>query len=203
MIELCLYRSASNYWNVIRCIQGGIAALVSVTAAVDLYTPLVCAGIAAASSVLFLVASLLIHFTAIEDNCNFIASHLLCGFLGALACPILMKREFLSINRKVFILWQLLCLILVTVVSLVFGACIFAFLLKINILRSRREVKNHNRAVALQQHLPKRSFLNRLFHITFRTAHIVPGESYRRQYLVTKRESQDSPAGLPGDAGVE
>lgn len=201
VIELCLYRTASSYWNVLRCLQGGIAGLISVSTAIDLYSPLMCAGIAFSASILFLLASIIVHATAIEDHCNFTASHLLCGFLGTLFCPMIIKEEYLrNTNRRLFVLWQTLCLLIVTVVSLVFGTTLFGFLFCANILRSKREVKNHIRAVALQQHLPKRTFFGRLFHINYQTAHIAPGENYRRICFDNKTINQDGSEGPAGDA---
>lgn len=181
------------------CLQGGIAGLISVSSAIDLYNPLTCAGIATAASIIFLLTSIIVHATAIEDHCSFTSSHLLCGFLGALFCPLLIKDDYLgNINRRLFILWQFICLMIVTVISLVFGITLFGFLFCANILRSKREVKNHNRAVALQELFPRRTFFGRLFHINFQTVHIAPGEN--RLCLDKKHVIQDGSDGPSGDA---
>lgn len=201
VIELCLYRTASSYWNVLRCLQGGIAGLISVSTAIDLYNPLMCAGISFVASLLFLLSSIIIHVTAIEDHCNFTSSHLICGFLGTLLCPMFVSERYLgNSSRRMFILWQSLCLLIVVVVSIIFAITIFGFLFCANILRSKREIKNHTRAVALQEHLPKRTFFGRLFHINYHTAHIAPGENYRKICLNNKSLSQDGSEGPSGDA---
>lgn len=70
----------------------------------------------------------------------------------------------------------------------------------VKLLRSKREGKNHNRAMALQKYLPKRSFFSRLFHINFHTAHITPGESIRRKYIGDKRLNLDNTDRSSGDA---
>lgn len=195
-----MFRAASNFWNALRCIQGGIAGLIVVSPGIDLFSPLVCAGSASGASIAFLLVSMLIHISSIEDHCNFAASHLLCGLLGALACPNLLKQEHLGdVTRKFFVLWQSLCVITVTLASLAFATGVFALLLGAKILRSKREVKNHKSALILQKHLPKRSFLNRLFHINSQTAHIVPGENYRRRYSETKRLNLDNTDGPSRD----
>lgn len=203
VIELCLYRTASNYWNVLRCLQGGIAGLISVSSGIDLYHPLVSAAIASSSSIFFLIASLLIHSTAIEDHCNFTSSHLLCGFLSTLLCPMLIKEEYLgNVNRRLFILWQSLCLLIVTLVSLLFGSALFGLLLCGKILRSKREVKNHNRAVVLQQHLPKKTFFHRLFHVNVHTINIEPLQNFNRKSFEPRELNVDNMEGPSGDAKV-
>ncbi|XP_023022420.1 ammonium transporter 2 [Leptinotarsa decemlineata] len=194
VLHLLIFRKIFSYWIILRCIQGGIAGIISVAAGVDIFSPFECLAIAAVSSFFFFFFSILIHNTALEDYCNLTASHLVCSFLGILACPLLAHKENFGVSaRKFHILWQFICVIIVISITITFAWLLFLFFSLTKILRSKREAMNHQRAVVVQKYLPKRGFMERLFMIDSQTQHIAPGDKNRQSFLehdVLKKEVQ-------------
>ncbi|CAH1117835.1 unnamed protein product [Phaedon cochleariae] len=184
LLHLIIYRKIFTYWIILRCLQGGIAGVISVAAGVDIYSPYACIAIATVASVFFFFFSILVHNTALEDYCNFTSSHLVCSVLGSMACPLLAQKENFGVSaRKIHVLWQFICLIAVSALTLFFAWLVFLFLSLGELLRSKREVMNHQRAVVVQKYLPKRAFLERLFMIDSNTDHIEPSETARNSFL--------------------
>nr|CAI5822978.1 unnamed protein product [Callosobruchus analis] len=70
ILHLLIFRKVFSYWIVLRCIQGGIAGIISIAAAVDAYSWIQCVAVAAVAAVCFFFLSILIHNTALEDYCN-------------------------------------------------------------------------------------------------------------------------------------
>ncbi|XP_057660145.1 ammonium transporter 3-like isoform X1 [Diorhabda carinulata] len=188
LLHLIIFRSIYNYWIIVRCFQGGIAGIISIAAAVDIYTYLESLGISAITSIFFFFFSILIHNTALEDYCNLISSHLIGSIIAVMACPLLAnKQNFETEFRKVHILWQFICLCVVIAITTVFAWFVFLIFALCKLLRNKHEVLNHRRAVMIKRYLPKKGLLERLFMIDSKTDHIEPGEEKRKQYMVDKQ----------------
>lgn len=184
LLNMCICRRIYNYWSVIRCLQGGIAGLISIAAGVDIYDFVECSAIAAICSIFFFFFSILIHNTSLEDNCNFIASHFVSSIFGTVACPIIAKKENFESNKKtVHILWQFICLLIVMIVTIAFSWFVFLMFACCKLLRNKEEVMNHRRALIVAKNLPRKGCLQRLFMIDSKTDHITPGDNDRRKYL--------------------
>ncbi|CAG9840469.1 unnamed protein product [Diabrotica balteata] len=191
-LHLMIFRKIYNYWTIVRCFQGGLAGTIAVAAAVELYSHLESIAVAAVVSVLFFFVSILIHNSALEDNSNLIASHLIGSFIASFMCPIVAHRANFNSNKKIHILWQFICICVVLAVTAVFAWLIFLIFALSKLLRNKEEVLNHRRATILQKFLPKKGAMERLFMIDSKTDHIVPGESSRRQYVFDKTTNTDN-----------
>ncbi|KAG5890968.1 hypothetical protein JTB14_028646 [Gonioctena quinquepunctata] len=192
ILHLLIFRKIFNYWIILRCIQGGIAGMISIAAGVDIYSSFECIAVVTICSFFFFFFSILIHNTALEDHCNLTASHLVCSFLGILACPLLAQKENFGVSaRKVHILWQFICTIIIISITVTFAWLLFLLFSLTKILRNTRETMNHQRAIVVQKYLPKRGFLERLFMIDDQTQHIEPGEKDRQSFLDLEKVKRD------------
>ncbi|XP_072401199.1 putative ammonium transporter 1 [Diabrotica undecimpunctata] len=191
-LHLMIFRKIYNYWTIVRCFQGGLAGTIAVAAAIELYSHLESLAVAAVVSVLFFFVSILIHNSALEDNSNLIASHLIGSFIASFMCPIVAHRANFNSNKKIHILWQFICICVVLAVTAVFAWLVFLIFALSKLLRNKEEVLNHRRATILQKFLPKKGAMERLFMIDSKTDHIVPGESSRRQYVFDKTTNTDN-----------
>lgn len=131
----------------------------------------------------------MIHYTAIEDYCSLISTHLICSILGSIICPCVTHKENFNYNsRGIHVLWQIICTAIVFVATSVFACLLFLFLKCTRCLRSDREVKNHRRAVVLQKYLSRKSLLNRLFLIDSKTDLVTPEDDHGKKYVEAKNE---------------
>ncbi|CAG9856004.1 unnamed protein product [Phyllotreta striolata] len=184
LLNIFIARRILNYWSVLRCFQGGIAGVISIAAATDIYNVPRSAGVAAVAALFFFFFAILVHNTLLEDNCNLISSHLVASIVGTIACPIVAKKENLGGREKgTHLLWQFICLLVVLATTIVYSWLLFLLLSCCKLLRNKDEALNHRRAVAVAKYLPRKSCLQRLFMIDSKTDHIAPGDGDRSKYL--------------------
>lgn len=190
VIQHIIFRDVFHHRRILRCVQGGVAGLMSVAAAVDAYNPFITIIISLVSSIVFFFSAEVIHNTALEDPCSFISSHLVCGFMGVILWFLLAKRENALILMKpgVNILWQFICAAVIVAFSIIASLLIFSLLRIVGILRNNFEVINHRRAIVLRNALSKRILLERLFSINSTTNYVVPG--YRKTYFDVDRVTE-------------
>lgn len=157
-------RETFNHWTVMRCVQGTIAGVVTVSAAANEYSPQIAIALGCLGGIVFYLVSRQIFHNSLEDYCNVIAIHLVCAILGSVVAPFCVLNTDEDIETILLSFsWQLICLVALlalvsTVMSLIFG-----MLECCGILRNRSECLNHERANAAVQRGPPRSFLQRLF----------------------------------------
>lgn len=179
-LSFLLSRKSFHYWIIIRCIQAAIAGLVSVSAGVDVYTPFISFLIAIVGGIIFYTSSRLIHYSSLEDYCNVISIHLVCGVFGLILPPYLASSQNLgfSVSVKLKLLhcsWQLIsCLATIGYVFISFSL-FYLFLLVTGFLRNRNEKINHNRSVNLAENHPDKCCLQRLFTLYSDTPFLEPG----------------------------
>ncbi|XP_033223434.1 uncharacterized protein LOC117177065 [Belonocnema kinseyi] len=83
----------TDYWKITRCIQTVISGLVAVSAGPDFYSPTISILFGSLSGFIFCESSEIIFKSAVEDNCNIIATHLIIGFLGSLLAPLIALKN--------------------------------------------------------------------------------------------------------------
>ncbi|XP_018575582.1 ammonium transporter 2-like [Anoplophora glabripennis] len=180
IFQCIIFRDISHHRRIIRSVQGGVAGLISIAAAINLYTPSVTIMISIITSIVFFFFAELIHNTALEDPCSFVSSHLICGFIGVMVCPLAAQKENFGYTARieilgVHLLWQFICTCAVIGMSVVVALFLFLLLLVSRILKNRFEIANHKRAAVLRDALTKRAYLERLFSINSTTDYVVPG----------------------------
>ncbi|CAH1962532.1 unnamed protein product [Acanthoscelides obtectus] len=177
LFHLFIFRKVFSYWIVLRCLQGGIAGVISIAAAVDAYSWIQCVAVAVVAAVLFFFLSILIHNTALEDYCNSTASVFASSIIGCMAPPILLMTEnFGGRSKKIHVLWQFICFLVAFSCIALIAWLLFMLLSMCKLLRNKKEEENHRRALVIQKYLPKRGFVERLFAIDSKTEHIAPGK---------------------------
>ncbi|XP_072753897.1 signal sequence receptor beta [Anoplolepis gracilipes] len=163
-LHFMLSRETFNHWTVMRCAQGTIAGVVTVSAATNDYSPQIAIALGCLGGIAFYLISRQVFGSALEDYCNIIAIHLVCAILGSILAPFCAARTYED-TAKILLnfSWQLICLIaLLTLVGTTM-LLVFAMLECCGILRNRSECLNHTRANAAINRGPPRSFLQRLF----------------------------------------
>ncbi|CAL1676233.1 unnamed protein product [Lasius platythorax] len=157
-------RETFNHWTVMRCVQGTIAGVVTVSAATNDYSPQIAIALGCLGGIAFYLISRQIFCSALEDYCNIIAIHLVCAILGSTLAPLCAARtDEDTVTILLSFSWQLICLAaLLTLVGTAM-LLVFGMLECCGILRNRSECLNHTRADAAIDRGPPRSFLQRLF----------------------------------------
>ncbi|KAF5294080.1 hypothetical protein FQA39_LY13554 [Lamprigera yunnana] len=184
VLQCIFFKRSISYWNILRCMQGGLAGIVSVAPGVDIYTPEISFGIAAVSSIIFYCfAMFVMHKTSIEDYCNVISVHLVCGIIGLLLPPLLGKSDiFVSKSiqtRLIYCLWQISTF---TVLLFVLVCCtnLCLVLILCRKWRSSDEQVDHLRSViAATNQEQKKPMIERIFTETADSLFIEPGPSNR------------------------
>ncbi|KAJ8916225.1 hypothetical protein NQ315_016364 [Exocentrus adspersus] len=203
VFQLSFFRHLSRYRRMVRCVQGGMAGLVTVASAVDIYTPLVALLLPMGTAAFFFLFAELLHHTALEDACSLIPSHLICSFIGVMLCPLLAQKENLGSSvqlstRGVHLLWQFICTLVVVVISVAVALFIFLLMKITRGLRNEFEAMNHKMADVIKDVISKRSYLERLFATNSSTEYVEPG--YRRRYFDAVQERQEN-SNNPASAG--
>ncbi|KAK4879003.1 hypothetical protein RN001_007149 [Aquatica leii] len=193
-LQHVIRQEAINYWNVLRCIQGGVAGIVAISPGVNVYTPEIAFGAAAVSSLAFYYVSLCIYRkTSIEDYCNVIAIHLVCGIIGLFFLPLVDNSEYFtsqSFNyRLVHSLWQLVSTLTVFFLLVVVCTNLFYGLLLCKYMRNELEQNDHERGLlAIENQERDKSFLDRLFVTTRFSPYVEPGPSSRDPTRIKTKE---------------
>lgn len=182
VLHFVLYRDTFNYWIILKCTQGALAGIIAIASGVDAYTPIVAFTLAIAAGVLFYFVAHGIHVTCIEDYCNIIAIHFVCGLLGALAPPLLGSKENLGISvgfhtMIIHFQWQSICAAVVIGAILVISLFLFSVLSVTGFLRNTTEKLNHKRGVVAFNKQSVSCCLTRLFALHSHTAYIEPGRN--------------------------
>lgn len=184
-LHFLLYRDTFNYWVILKCIQGALAGIVSIASGVDVYTPIMAFALAAGAAMLFYFIAQAIHLTPLEDYCNVIAIHFVCGLISSLTPPLLGSKENLGSSVSVHTMlvhfeWQCICCGVVVGLCLSTSLLLFLILCTCGILRNRRDRVNHKRAVTVCDNQSGCCFA-RLFKIKCKgTTYIKPGISGKR-----------------------
>lgn len=163
-LHFILNRETFNHWTVMRCVQGTIVGVVTVSAATNDYSPQIAIVLGCLGGIAFYLISRQIFRSSLEDYCNIIAIHLVCAILGSTLAPLCIASTDENIVTLLLnFSWQLICLIaLLTLVGTAM-LLVFGMLECCGILRNKSECLNHARANAAIDRGPPRSFLQRLF----------------------------------------
>lgn len=178
-LHFMLSRETFNHWTVMRCIQGTIAGVVTVSAAANDYSPQVAISLGCLGGVVFYLISRRIFHSALEDYCNVIAIHLGCAIFGSILAPICTRR--INENATTILLnlsWQLICLAALLALVGTAMLLIFSLLECCGMLRNRSECLNHVRANVAVDRGPPRSFLQRLFFPDGGCLYLQPGLTF-------------------------
>lgn len=214
-LHLVLGREAFDHWTLMRCVQGTIAGVVTVSAAANDYSPQVAITLGCLGGIAFYLVSTWIFRSALEDYCNVVGAHLVCAILGSVLAPFCSARtDEDTVTILLTFSWQLICL--AALLALVGAAMllIFGILECCGILRNKSECLNHARANAAVDRGPSRSFLQRLFSPDSGCFYLQPGSTAntgRRstidsrfwKYRVDKLEEGRSTAADKPDASVQ
>lgn len=180
VVQFLFYRDTFTYWLLLRCVQGALVGLVTISAGVDVYSPITAYMAASLTALIFYFVVLFVHNSWIEDYCNTTAIHLICGILGTILPPLVGSAENLgsSVTSHVNIIhlgWQMLSLVCVMgFIIPVF--CVLYFSLSVTgFLRNKYEELNHTRGVTMANQGPSRCSLQRLFRLYDDTSFIEPG----------------------------
>ncbi|VEN46195.1 unnamed protein product [Callosobruchus maculatus] len=202
ILHLLLFRKVFSYWIVLRCIQGGIAGIISIAAAVDAYSWIHCVAVGVVAAVCFFFVSILIHNTALEDYCNVTAGVMASSTIGIMACPILLGSEnFGGRSKKIHVLWQFICFLIVLSSITVVAWLLFMLLSMCKVLRNKKEEENHRRALVIKKYLPKRGFMERLFAIDSKTEHVTPGKDKLKSVRIDRTIETDKDVERRGTFG--
>lgn len=156
LLHSCANSERFGYWDILKCLQSAVAALIALSYGVHYYLPSMALVIGAITSTIFYCVTPLIEFTPLEDNCNIIAIHFTGAIMGAVLLPIFCKWKVLGENATILTrvsksAWQAVyCLIIVTFCAVIF-ATVFALLKATRRLRNKNEINNHNRAVHMEE----------------------------------------------------
>ncbi|KAJ8982071.1 hypothetical protein NQ317_001480 [Molorchus minor] len=186
VLYLIAYPTILKYWIVLRITQGGVAGFMMISAGINTFSPNWSIYLLALiGAVIFFFCSLVLHNTALEDSCNLTSSHLICGLVGALLCPLFESRKSSSpIWAGRHALWQFVWILIIVICTVVFAVIVFSLLNACKILRSQQEIEDHQRALNVHDNLPEnKKHLERLLMIDdVRTPHILPG-NYRKRFV--------------------
>ncbi|CAG9767528.1 unnamed protein product [Ceutorhynchus assimilis] len=182
LVILIITRDTYRYWIIVKCLQGGLAGVVTVSAGIDVYSPSINFAIACVGGFIFYFFSNVIHFSALEDCCNVLAVYLLCGCLGVLIPPLLANGENLGLAvpmrlRLVHLLWQFICLIIIILIIAIFYLAIFTVFHVTRMLKNHFEKLNHQRAKVLYGRLPWKKYFDRIFKISDKSKELSPGSN--------------------------
>lgn len=179
LVLMVLTRDIYTYWIIVKCLQGGLAGLVTVTSGIDIYSPAINFGIACGGALIFFVTSNLIHYSALEDCCNIVAIYLICGSISILLPPFLGSGENLGLSISVrlqftHLLWQFLCLLVVLLITMIIFSSLFTILFATGFLKNNFEKANHQRAKILYGRLPWKKYFDRIFMISGKDKELSP-----------------------------
>ncbi|KAF2905560.1 hypothetical protein ILUMI_00608 [Ignelater luminosus] len=180
ILQFLFFRETFNYWIILRCMQGAIAGIVSIASGIDVYTPVLAFAIGAIAAIVFYFVVICVHNSSVEDYCNVIPIHLVCGLLGSMLPPLLGTTENLGTSitshfRIIHLGWQLLSLTTVSTLMISVFVIHFFVLNLTGFLRNKSEEVNHRRGVTAAVRGPERCFLQRLFTLYPSTPYIEPG----------------------------
>ncbi|XP_024876552.1 uncharacterized protein LOC112457621 [Temnothorax curvispinosus] len=177
-LHLVLGRETFNHWTLMRCVQGTIAGVVTVSAAANDYSPQIAIALGCLGGIVFYLVSTWIFRSALEDYCNVVGVHLVCAILGSILAPFCSVRlDEDTVTILLSFSWQLICL--AALLALVGAAMllIFGMLECCGILRNRSECLNHARANAAVDRGPSRTFLQRIFSSDSGCFYLQPGST--------------------------
>lgn len=196
LLHSCSYSEEFYYWDIVKCLQSTVAALVAISFGIHYYLPSMAFALGAITSVFFYIISAMMDLTSLEDNCNIIAVHFTGALVGAILLPLLCKWKVLEEHATVLTrfskcAWQAIyCLLFVVICIVIFGG-VFALLKAFRSLRNEREINNHRRAIHLRRR-KKTQWGGRLFrkHSTFPFAERGPDDASSSFILRTRGSEQ-------------
>lgn len=177
-LHFVLGHETYDHWALMRCIQGTIAGVVTVSAAPNDYSPQIAIALGCLGGIVFYFVSTRIFRSALEDYCNVVAIHFVCAILGSILAPFC--AAYTNEHTVTILLsfsWQLICLAALLALVGVTMLLIFGMLECCGILRNRSECLNHARANAAIDRGPSRSFLQRLFSPDSDGLYLQPGST--------------------------
>lgn len=177
VLHLAFSRETFNHWTVMRCVQGMLAGVVTVSAAANDYSPQVAVGLGCLGGIVFYLISRRVFHSALEDYCNVVAVHLGCATLGSVLAPFCAVHLDTEDTATLLLnfSWQLICLAAVFGLVGLAMLLVFGILELCGILRNRSEWLNHARANVAIDRGPPRSFLRRLFFPDKDSLYLQPG----------------------------
>lgn len=184
LLESIFRKLPSSYWEMVRCLQGGVAGLVIVCSGADVYIPSLAFVLSAIGILLFYATSMITNHSSLEDNCNIFATHLVSSIFGSLAPTLLGNSDNLGLSvsrgsRFAHFLWQIISVTDIITTSAIFTMLVFALLKRCGILGNEYEHASHERAVmaAANSEEGTSSSAGRLFSEKYTGAHryIQPG----------------------------
>ncbi|XP_060536124.1 putative ammonium transporter 1 [Cylas formicarius] len=140
--QLTLSRNLHRHWPIVKCLQGGVAGVVAVSAGVNIYTPTISCCVAAAGALAFFLARSLV-FKSVEDCCGVFSIYLAGGAAGALLPGVSATGADA--------LWQLICLLTVLLATVIVYVVAFSLLSLVGTFKNKFETVNHGRASFLRK----------------------------------------------------
>ncbi|EZA56960.1 Ammonium transporter 1 member [Ooceraea biroi] len=170
-------RESFNHWTAMRCVQGMLAGVVTVSAAANEYSPQTAIALGCLGGVAFYLISRQVFRSALEDYCNVVAVHLVCAILGSVLAPFCAVHLDTEDTTTLLLnfSWQLICLAALFALVGTAMLLVFGMLELCGILRNRSEWLNHVRANVAVDRGPPRSFLRRLFFPDSGSVYLQPG----------------------------
>ncbi|KYN00990.1 PREDICTED: putative ammonium transporter sll1017 [Cyphomyrmex costatus] len=163
-LHFVLDRNTYDHWMLMRCIQGTIAGVVTISAAPNDYSPQIAIVLGCLGGIVFHLVTTWIFHSTLEDYCNVVAIHLICAILGSILAPFCaMRTDEDTITILLNFSWQLISLAALLALVGTAMLLIFGMLECCGILRNRSECLNHVQGNAAVDKAPSRSFLQKLF----------------------------------------
>lgn len=152
-LHLMFYRNTVTYWIVLKFLQGGLASFVTISAAYNLYSVPMCAIVASIGAVCFFFTSEFLFSTTVDDNCNIISVHFICGILSCLLPPFFGSKAnigfpatFKFYLNVIHLAWQVVCCFAAVILVGVIFSLVFFILSFLYLLRNNNEKLAHDRA---------------------------------------------------------
>ncbi|KAK2587786.1 hypothetical protein KPH14_003890 [Odynerus spinipes] len=142
------FRQPIDHWTTTKCVQALIAGSVMVSAAADKYSPLMSIALGSSGGTIFYLVSRLMFSSELEDHCNIVATHLVCGFLANLLAPLCIfeiesDTPFVLLNLA----WQLISIIIFMGLVIITLTPMLLILDTCDLLRQKLQVFNKKEAM--------------------------------------------------------
>ncbi|XP_044764583.1 putative ammonium transporter 1 [Coccinella septempunctata] len=201
IMQCFCFGRVSGYWILLKCLQGSLAGLVTVSSGVDVYDHLVAFFVAATGTVVFYCVTIVLERMFYEDYCNVVPVHLFCAFVGALLPPLVGNGENLGFQGTSISLayrlyhtgWQVVCAFAVIAWSTTFFLPLFVFLQAMGLLANKNEEMNHRRSLNVLKNVDSKRRFWRIFSYSEFAPFVEPGSETRSgKSLDFLKKSNDS-----------
>ncbi|XP_046815314.1 putative ammonium transporter 1 [Vespa crabro] len=158
------FQRAIDHLTTIRCVQGLVAGPIMISAASNEYSSLMSIGLGCLGGTIIYLTSRFIFHKDLEDHCNVIATHLVCGLLATVLAPVCILDK--DSNTQTILLnlsWQLISLIALLVLVTVAMTPLFLILNACGLARHSSKIFKINEFAAttitleMEKDLPDRN----------------------------------------------